>query len=141
MNFTKLSVGTLIGGVVYFLMGWLVYGILLMDVMSIPEEFNSILYPEEEFKMVLMLVSCLVWGLLLTYILLNWGGINSFGSGLLPAAIIGALVSLSVGLGMAAMYKFSNIQNVFIDAVATAVISGIAGGFIGWYLGRGKSEA
>ncbi|KAA3637549.1 MAG: hypothetical protein DWQ02_06590 [Bacteroidetes bacterium] len=141
MNFTKLFVGTLIGGVVYFLLGWLVYGILLMDVMSIPEEFNSILYSEEEFNMVFMAVSCLVWGLLLTYVLLSWGGIKSFGAGLLPAAIIGALVALSLGFSMASMYKFSEVPNVLIDSVATAVISGITGGVIGWYLGRGKAGA
>ena len=42
VNWTKFAIATLIGGVVYFLLGWLIYGMLLMDVTGMPEAFKEV---------------------------------------------------------------------------------------------------
>ena len=131
MNFSKLIVAGLLSGVAYFLLGWLVYGILLNDAMALPEAYQSILYPEEEFKIGFMALSCLIWGFLLSYILINWKEGMNFGKGLLVSAVIGILIALSLGFSLSAMYKFSQIQNVLLDTLGTAVCSGIAGGVAG----------
>lgn len=138
MDFKKLSIATLLGGITYFLLGWLVYGLFVNDLMALPQEFASVMYSEAEMKIGLMAASCLVWGFLITYILQKWAGISTFSSGFIAGATIGALVSLTVGLSMASMYKFGNIQNILIDTVANGIISGITGGVIGWWLSRGK---
>ena len=58
MDTKKFVLAGLIGGVAYFFLGWLVYGILLMDLMAIPEEFRSIIeYPEEEFRISYMIAA------------------------------------------------------------------------------------
>ncbi len=136
MNIKKLIFGTIIGGIVYFLLGWLVFGILLKDLISVPPEYSNILIPDEEFKISLMFISCLVWGLLLSFIFHQWANITSFIGGLKAGAIIGFLVSLSTGLGVASMYKFGNVSNVIIESLASALTTALVGGAIGWYFGR-----
>ena len=121
MNFSKFLVAGLFASIAYFLLGWLVYGLLLMDVMALPEEFQSILYPEEEFKMSYMALSCLIWGFMLAYILINWRDGMNFGKGLMVGAIVGIFIALSLGFSLAAMYKFALVQNALIDAIGTAV--------------------
>ncbi len=137
MDWTKFTLGTLIGGIAYFFLGWLIYGILLHDMLSIPADMAEVVsYPPEEFKISFMIISCLVWGAFLTLILLRWAGISTFMGGLKAGAIMGALISLSVGFGMASQFKFGSVNNILIDMVGNAICTGLAAGLIGWYLGR-----
>jgi membrane protein YqaA with SNARE-associated domain len=136
MNWSKLTIGALIGGIVYFLLGWLIYGILLKDAFAWPEGMRELVErKEEDMNMMAMIVSCLAFGLLLSY-LLSKMGITNIQNGALTSAIIAALVSLTVGAGMTAMMKFGSFQNTFIDMGANAVCAAIAGAAITWWLGR-----
>ena len=137
MNWTKFAIATVIGTIVYFLLGWLVYGILLMDLTGMPEAFKEVNeYPPEEFKLSFMILSCLAYGALLAWVCMKWAGVSTFTGGFRVAAILGVLISLSLGLGFVAMYKFGSVQSTAIDAVANIFVSGLSGGAIGWYLGR-----
>lgn len=139
MNWTKLIIGTVIAGIIYFFLGWLVYGILLADAMPLAEGMKELIERKpEEMDMGMMILSCLAWGLLLTYCLMKMGISNWQGGGM-QSAILAAIISLSVGAGMVAMYTYTNMQNTLIDVVANAVCSGISGAAAAWYLGRGKT--
>ena len=139
MNTNKLIVASLLGGVTYFFMGWLVYGIVLRPLTAMPSEIASVVeFPEEEFKMSLMILSCIVYSGLLSYIFLKWAGISTFISGAKAGATIGVLISLSVGLSMASMYRISTIETTLFNGVGELVCSAIVGGVIGWVLGRGQ---
>ena len=88
MNWTKFTLSTLIGGVAYFLLGWLVYGILLKDVLAIPAELQgTVQYPEDQFKISLMFASCLVWAALFSLIFMRWANISTFMGGLLCSTL------------------------------------------------------
>lgn len=128
MDLGKLSIGALIGGIVYFLLGWLVYGILLLDVLPPSGDPDSM-------NMVLMALSCLFWGLLLAW-LIQKNGISTWQTGATFGAIVGALTSLTVGFGMAATSPTSTVNSAVIDALANAFCSGLTGAAIGWYFGR-----
>ena len=137
MNWTKFLIATLIGGIAYFFSGWLVYGLLLNDLMAAPPDLAQVVtYPEEEFKIGYMALSCLVWGALLAFIFMRWANISTFMGGLKGGAILAALISLSVGLGLASQYKVWSIQTTLADVIGGAITTGLAGGLIGWYLGR-----
>ena len=139
MNWTKFSIATLIGGIVYFFLGWLIFGIILRDATAMPADIAAIAeYPEEEFKMSLMIVSCLAWSALLTFIFMRWANISTFLGGFKAGAIIGVLNTLAVGLSMASMYKFNSVSQTLLNMGGELFDSGLAGGAIGWYLGRGK---
>lgn len=60
MNWSKWIVASLIAGIVYYLLGWLVYGMLLADAMPLAEGMADIVQKKpEEMDMTLMIVSCL----------------------------------------------------------------------------------
>ena len=136
MNWTKLALGTVVGGILYFFLGWLIWGILLKDAMTMPEGMRELIeYKPEEMKMELMAASCLIWALFMTWILLKLGN-TTFQSGATNGAIIGLLLGLTYGLSFASMYKFGSLNNTLIDSVANLVANGIMGGIIAWILGR-----
>ena len=132
---SKLLLGGLIGGVVYFFGGWLLYGIALKNAMPMPEGLEGLIIPEEEYKISLMAISCLVYGFLLSYIL-NIASVTSASRGAIIGAVVGALTAITVGLSYAAGYTFGSINNTFVDAGASAVLGAVTGGAIGWFFGR-----
>ncbi len=141
MNVGKMLLAAAVGGVVYFLLGWAVWGVALANFFKHAAEVEALIQrPPEEFGLVSMLLSCLAWGVLFAYIFSRWAGIRTFASGAVAGATIAVLVSLSVNFGMLAMYKsnFTDPTKLVADAVVSGVVSAIVGGVIGWMLGRGE---
>lgn len=136
MNIKNLLVGSLVGGIVYFLLGWLAYGMLLASVFEIAEETRAAI--EKPFNMGAMFVSCLGYGILLTYIYERWANISTFSTGATAGAVIGALSALWINMSMFSMYNFVTMQNSLIDIVVHAVVSGLTGGVIALVLGKMK---
>ncbi len=139
MNTNKLLVGALLGGVAYFILGWLLYGMLFKATFAkMCPNFAAVERAEADMDMVAMIIGNLVAGLLLAYIFEKWANIRSFMGGLTAGATIGFLIALgydSVLHGVTTLFSWSC---VCFDAVIYAVISGLAGGLIGWWLGYNR---
>lgn len=71
----KILKGTLIGGVLFFFMGWLIWGILLSGFMAenTNQAFNR---PENEMVWWSLILSNLLLGLLMTLVL-KWAGVTT----------------------------------------------------------------
>ena len=137
MDTKKVTIGGILGGIVYFFLGWLIYGILLRGTLALPAEISAVIeYPPEEMKISFMIISCLALGLFLAVIFNRWAGISTFTGGMKGGAFIGLSISLIVGTSMLSMYRFGSVPNLIIDMVANAICMGIAGGVVGWFLGR-----
>lgn len=78
------------------------------------------------------------FGLLFAYILSSGGAkFSSFSGGAMGGAVVGLLMSLSYDSMIYAQSTMMNsFTGVIMDVVAFAIISAIAGGGIGWWLGR-----
>ena len=118
--------GTLFGGIAYFLLGWLIYGILLMDFMS--ANMNTCANrPNGEMIWWAMIVSNLIAGLLLT-LLLNWSKAGGIISGLKLGAVFGLLYACMVDLSFWSMTTiYSSLTVLIVDILISAVLFGIVG--------------
>ena len=135
MNTNKVLIGGLIGGVAFFFLGWLIYGMLLMGMMS--ENCNqSMSRPEAEFIWWAMIASNILWGLLMA-VVFDWSNTSGWMEGAKKGAIIGGITSLGYDLSMYAMTTmFNNMSMIFVDFLAQVVILGTVGAIVGWYNGR-----
>lgn len=135
MNTTKVLLATVVGGIVYFLLGWLTYGILFADTFTPPPTVartEMVLWP--------MIVSCLVWALLITYVCAKWAGVKTATGGAMVGGIIGLLTSAAADLGMYSMYNFMTLPGSLGDIVLNAVLTAITGAVIGLVLGSGSKS-
>lgn len=116
--------GTVFGGIAFFFLGWLVWGMLLMDFSK--ANYNQAIYlPEDGMIWWAMIASNLVLALLVT-LALKWAGVKSIVDGLKIGAIVGALYALSVDLGMYSMTNvISNLTAVVVDTLAYAAVTAI----------------
>lgn len=135
---TKVLVGGIVGAIVMFLLGWLIYGVLMGSMMEDMPEPTSM-------GLLWFFIADLAVGLLLAYIYTKWAGISTAMGGAKAAIIIGLLMAIWVdgfAMGMPEMYAEGyqmTIPMMLMDVVIQVVIVAAAGAAIGWYLGRGKA--
>ena len=127
MNVKNLSLSGLAGAVVNFLLGWLVYGILLKDMFKQPEESTN--------NMILIFVACLVISLFIAYIFLQWAQIKTLKTGAKAGAIIGFFMGLNYNIWVMIM-DGRDLQTLAIDVVVTVVTTAITGAVIGLTIGK-----
>lgn len=128
--------GTLVGGIVALLLGWILYGMLLMDFMS----QHSTIEMYEQPQWLYMVIGHLFFGAFLTYVFMKWANVSNFGGGLQAGFILVLLFSLGWNIIWVGISPQVDITYAIVDSLVSAVIAGIAGGCIGLVLGMGGSS-
>ena len=122
----KILRGTIFGGICFFLLGWLVYGFILMDYFSanINQCANR---PMEEMVWWAMIVSNLASTLFLTLIL-NWRNARGIYDGLATGAIFGALSTAVIDFSFWSMTTmYSSITTILFEVVVSAGLYAVVG--------------
>ena len=126
MNTRKFFLGGIAGGIIYFLLGYLIYGILLRDYMKplvdgVDRGGNEIFWS--------LIVGNLLLGFLISYVL-NRSGVASVSDGLTTGTVTGLLFSSGYDLIMYGTTNLASLSQVAADIAAFTVISAIAGAVI-----------
>jgi hypothetical protein len=122
----KILRGTIFGGIAYFLIGWLVYGILLMDYYT--ANTNQCLNrPEGDMVWWAMIASSLLVALLLTLIL-YWSKTAKATDGLFKGAVFGVIFAATLGTSYWSMTTmYSSFLPIIADIAAAGFVYGIVG--------------
>ena len=129
MDIKKLLIGGIIGGILFFLLGWLIYGNLLMTFMkNNPGTATGVDRTEMDFMY--LVIGNLASGFLMAYIFMK-ANVNSLSNGLVTGGIIGVLMAVAYD---ATMYGVTNILSkkaMMADVLASLVISAVVGAIVG----------
>jgi hypothetical protein len=137
MDAKKRIMATLAGFVVFFFMGFLLYGMLLMDFFMTNAGTATGVYREDaEMVWWALALGNLLQAYLLVYIFGKWANITTFGSGLQAGAMIGLILGLGYDLTMYGTSNISNLTATLVDPLVVALMMGVTGGVIGVVLGR-----
>jgi hypothetical protein len=122
----KILRGTVAGGIVFFLLGWLVYGVLLMNYMTANMN-QCAARPMQEMIWWAMIASSLLTGLLLTMVL-KWAGAKAILDGLKTGAVFGVLLASGMDLGFWSMTKmYNNFAVMVVDIVVYTLMMSVVG--------------
>lgn len=122
----KILRGTILGGITFFFLGWLVWGILLMN-FSMNNYDQSIYKPENEMIWWAMIVSNLILAMFLT-LFMKWGQAKTIVDALKIGAIFGVLYALSIDLSFYSMTNMLlHFTAIIVDALAYIVVCGLTG--------------
>ncbi len=125
---------TIAGGVTLFVLGYLIYAVLLADFFA-----NDAINPEPIMWAVTL--GQFLSAALLT-IILGWKGVANAKEGFHAGAIIGAVIGLAFGLMMyGTMVGMHTIATLLGDTVVSLVVYGVGGAVIAMVLNRGAAEA
>ncbi len=134
MDIKKFALGTVAGGVVYFLLGFLVYAILMEDFFA-GHMASGIAKTEEQMKYYPLAFGNFAHAALLAYVFLKWANIKTFGEGLMGGAVIGFfmtagfnLISYDTAMIMSAV---GTVVDIFVYTAMTALVGGVVGAVVG----------
>ena len=136
MNSQKFIVGGVVGGIVFFILGWLVYGMLLKDFMA--NNLSNAMRADADTIWWALVLGQLAGGFLLAYII-GKASATSAGAGAGVGFIVGLLVCLSYDLTMYGVSTtIASLKGLAADVAVSAVISAIVGAAVGWAMGMSK---
>ena len=137
MQTNKILLGGVAGGVALFLLGWVIYGILLMDFAS--TNYNQCMNrPNMDMIWWALILSNLAFGFLLAFIF-SRTGTTGFVGGAKLGAIIGILLSVSIDLGYYSMTTmYVRPSAILVDVAAYIIYIALAGAVVAWVMGLVK---
>ncbi len=139
MDTKKFLTGTLVGGIVFFFVGYLFYGMALESFFT--EHSSGVgMRTMEEMVWWALILGNMAQAALLTYIFLKWANISSFGSGASAAATVGFLTALGMNMIRFATTNSFDLTASLTDVGVVTVLTAIGGGAIGAVLGMGKKS-
>ncbi|WP_333879437.1 hypothetical protein [Flavobacterium sp.] len=131
MNVKNFIVGGIVGGITDFLMGWLLYGMLLKDYFPKPEGAG-------EENLVFIFLGCMSFGFMLSFIFNQGEGISKCVPGVKLAAGIALFMALCNNFFYNMYNQTINWQMVATDVVVSIVIASIVGAVIAVVNGKMK---
>ena len=136
MDIKKLIIGGLTGGIIYFLLGWLVYGNLLAEFMKThPGTVAGVDRAMEDMNWMYLVIGNLLSGFLIAFIFVK-GNVDSLMNGLVTGVILGLLMSAAFDSIMYATTNIISKKMMLADVLASGAVSGIVGAIVGLVLGK-----
>lgn len=133
----KVVLAGLAGGVAMFLLGWLFYGFLLMDLMK--SLSNPIAGCERETMLMAPLITGnFVWGFFLAILFYRWIGTSTWKGGAVAGAFVGFMVAMAYDLMIFAGMASWTLNAVLLDIGVSTVMTALVGAVVGFVLGTGK---
>lgn len=134
----KMLIGTVVGGVTFFLLGGLIYAIILGDFYE--ANLGSATGVLRELPILwAMVVSQLGMAAVVTYVFLL-SDVASASNGLKTGAILGLLLGIAISFDLYSVTNWSNSTVAFVEPLVWVVRTALAGAAIGWALGRGSGK-
>ncbi len=137
MNTNRMLIAGLVGGIVYFLLGFLFYGVLLAKFFAANEGTAQGVMKETPTWWALILGNIFT-AMLLSLIFERWASIKTFSTGAQAGALIGGLMGLGFDFTILGTSNISTVSGTIVDVIVLTVMSAIVGGVIGVVLGRSK---
>lgn len=138
MNTKNFLLGGIVGGIVYFLLGWLFYGNLFAGYFKDhPGMVTGVERAMDQMVWWALILGNLIAGFLFAYIF-SKSGVATLSSGLVTGAILGLLMSCSVDLIMFATTNIYSKHAIMAHVGIYTVMSAIAGAAIGAVMGMGN---
>jgi len=131
---------TVVGGIVLFLVGFLIWGLALAGWME-TQVIGPAGMSKETPELVHIFLANLVYAGMLTLVVGSWAGRRSFAGGFSAGLTVGLLFSLSMALMFIGTMNFATPTAHLVDTIATGLWAGVGGGVVAMMLGRGESSA
>lgn len=132
----RVLVGTLVGGIVMTLLGWLIFGLALAEFFkSNMINYSGLVKDPPDWIPLVLFNLAFAW--LIAFVFEYWAKIRDFVSGLKGGALIFLPLVIGIDLQyMAFMNLLTGYVPVIVDIVAATALGAIVGGVIGFTLGK-----
>jgi hypothetical protein len=131
----RVVAATVAGGIVFMVLGFLIYGVVLAETMrSWMVEYPGLMKEPPNF--IALTLSNMAWAFLLAVIYERWAGIRTFQTGAIAGAVIMFIAASAIDLQFKAlMVLIIGYIPVIVDVLIVAILGAATGGVVGMVLG------
>jgi hypothetical protein len=137
----RVVAATIAGGVVFMVVGFLIFGLALAETMKA----WTVNYPglmKDPPNFIALSLSNLAWAFLLAVIFDRWAGIRTFQAGAIAGAVIMFIAVAAIDFQFKAfMVLMIGFSPMIVDMIACAVMGALAGGVVAMVLGMMNKDA
>jgi hypothetical protein len=134
---SRVLAATVAGGIAFFILGFLIYGLVLDPLVIRPNTSPEVLKLMKDPPVwVLLILGNFVAAFLLAYIFEKWATIRTFVGGLTGGATIFFLYALHTQLMFAAFMNMTSYVPMIADIIGSTILGSLAGGVVGLVLGK-----
>ena len=132
----RFIVSSIAGGIVFFVLGFLIYGLMLEPWMRTQmAEFPGMM--KEAHDLIVLAVFNLVLAAMIAFVAENWAKARNFVDGLKVGGVLMFFYGMAVNLSFTAfMNIFLSVYAPIVDVFTMTLMGTIAGGVIGLVLGK-----
>jgi sterol desaturase/sphingolipid hydroxylase (fatty acid hydroxylase superfamily) len=136
MDIKKLLIGGILAGILFFLLGWLIYGNLLADYMKAhPGAAGNLNRADADMDLMYLAIGNLMSGFLMAYIFIR-ANVNTPGNGFVTGGVVGLLMGVSYDCIMYATSTIASKHMMLADVLASAAMSAVVGAIVGLVMGK-----
>ncbi len=132
--------GGIVGGILYFGLGYLIYGKLAMTFFANHPGEIMVDRAEADLQFLYIGLGSLLQGFMLSYIFVR-ANVSSAVSGFITAGIVGALSSAGMDCIMYGTTKMLSKTGMAADVVCATVMTAVIGAVLGMMMGMGKKAS
>lgn len=138
---TKIIIAAVVGSIAAFLLGWVIWGMLLMNYFEANTvQYEGLMLPESDMRLWAIYISNLANAFLFAW-LFDKMNINTLMGGLQTGAIINALFAVSIDMMFYSMMNwYIGTTIIIVDVIVNAVFGAVIGAIIALMLGRGMAK-
>ena len=130
MNVKNFLIAGFVGGIVEYLLGWLLWGELFRDCLP--------LHDDKDMNMLFIFLGCMTFAFFMSYVFTQWAQISKPVTGLKAGAIFGIFLGLYSNFFQNSLQLNPNYQMMLIDIALTVFCGAIVGAVIALVNGKLK---
>ena len=125
----KIFITIVIGTIAYYLFGWLIFDFILGNYINLnTTQLAGFKKTEEQFSILLLIVSCTAYACLLSFILVYLLNIKQLIKAFMIGSTVGILVAIMTdSYWFATSHFYSNYTVMFLDILAAGISVGVLG--------------
>lgn len=140
MGTQKILIAGVVGGLVAFVSGYLIWGLALAgfaEGQMANVTATNVARADADMDWLMLILGSIAGGLMISLIFGRWAGISTLKTGAIAGAMIGLLIGINHEFIIYATTNLSTMPMAIVDSLGYAVMFGIVGGVVGLMLGKG----
>ena len=139
MDFKKLFIGGIVGGILFFGLSYLIYGKLMMTFFANHPGEVTVERAEADLQFLYLGVGCLLQGFFLAYIFVR-ANVSSAGSGFVTGGIVALLLGAAMNCIMYGHTRMLSKTGMVADVAVATAMTAVIGAIIAMVMNMGKKN-
>lgn len=136
----KIIMASLVGGAFAFLLGWLLFGMLLFDINQkwAGPGMAAASLPAEQMRYPFLILSNVAFAFIMAWMFARHAGISTAAGGWKAGTTLGIAAAVWIDTSFYSMTSLYTLQGILLDVLSSGLMGAATGAVVGFVIGKVK---